>query len=55
MCELCMPSDLQYKDELRKQRDEWETVLEHITNDETAKAQQKIERILRRIKETLED
>lgn len=48
-------TDLQYKDELRKQRDDWQEVVAYINNNEPEKAKKKAERILERIRETLED
>jgi len=51
-----MPNtDLQYKDDLRKQRDDWQYILEYINNNELDKAKRKAEKILYRINETLPD
>ena len=51
-----MPNtDLQYKDDLRKQRDDWQDILEYINNNELDKAKRKAEKILYRINETLPD
>lgn len=48
-------TDLQYKDDLRKQRDDWQDILEYINNNELDKAKRKAEKILYRINETLQD
>ena len=51
-----MPTtDLQYKDDLRKQRDDWQEILEYISNNEPEKVKKKAEKILNRIKESLQD
>ena len=51
-----MPNaDLQYKDDLRKQRDDWREVIEYINQNEHEKAKKKAEKILSRIEETLQD
>ena len=37
-----MPTtDLPYKDDLRKQRDDWQEVLEYLDNDEPEKAKKR--------------
>ena len=47
-----MPNtDLQYKDDLRKQRDDWQEIIEYLDNNDPEKA----EKILKRIHESLED
>lgn len=48
-------TDLQYKDDLRKQRDDWQEILEYISNNESEKAKKKAEKILNRINESLQD
>lgn len=51
-----MPTiDLQYKDDLRKQRDDWQEILEYLENSEPDKAKKKAEKILSRITESLQD
>lgn len=51
-----MPTtDLQYKDDLRKQRDDWQEIIEYINNNELEKAKKKAEKILNRINESLQD
>lgn len=37
-----MPTtDLQYKDDLRRQRDDWKEILEYLDNDEPERAKEK--------------
>ena len=51
-----MPTtDLQYKDDLRKQRDDWKEILEYLDSNEPEKAKKKAEKILSRITESLQD
>ena len=51
-----MPNtDLQYKDDLRRQRDDWREILEYLDNNEPEKAKKKVEKVLKRIAETLQD
>ena len=56
-----VPSDLQYKDDLRKQRDDWAVVMKCLElsgikdNPEIDKAKEKVEMVLNRIRETLQD
>ncbi len=51
-----MPTtDLQYKDDLRRQRDDWKEILEYLDNDEPERAKKKAEKILSRITERLQD
>ena len=51
-----MPTtDLQYKDDLRRQRDDWKEILEYLDNDEHERAKKKAEKILSRITESLQD
>ncbi len=48
-------TDLQYKDDLRKQRDDWQEIIEYLDNNDPEKAKKKAEKILKRIHESLED
>ena len=51
-----MPNtDLQYKDDLRRQRDDWQEILDYLNENEIEKAKKKAEKILNRIAETLQD
>ena len=50
-----MPSDLQYKDELRKEMIKIEEQIEPIENKEYEKLRKKLERDLKRVRESLED
>lgn len=55
-----MPTDMQYKDDLRKQRDDWTEIIEYLnnagsSNPEIEKAQKKATRVLNRINESLQD
>lgn len=55
-----MPTDMQYKDDLRKQRDDWTEIIEYLNNagsnnPEIEKAQKKATRVLNRINESLQD
>jgi len=51
-----MPTaDLQYKDDLRRQRDDWQEILEYLDQNEPEKAKKKAEKILNRIAESLQD
>ena len=50
-----MPSDLQYKDELRKEMINIEEQIELIENKEYEKLRKKLERDLKRVRESLED
>lgn len=51
-----MPTtDLQYKDDLRKQRDDWQEILDYVNNNELESIKKKAEKILNRISETLQD
>lgn len=60
MSDFYMPTDMQYKDDLRKQRDDWAEILEYLnkapSNDpEIEKAKIKANRVLNRINESLQD
>lgn len=55
MSDLYMPSDLQYKDELRKEMIKIEEQIELIENKEYEKLKKKLERDLKRVRESLED
>ena len=54
MCDF-MPTDIQYKDQLRKEEIRIETMLEMIQNQEYAQLEKKLERELKRIRESLQD
>ncbi len=55
MSDFDMPSDLQYKDELRKELIKIEEQMELIENKEYEKLRKKLERDLKRVRESLED
>ena len=55
MSDFDMPSDLQYKDELRKEMINIEEQIELIENKEYEKLRKKLERDLKRVRESLED
>ncbi|MDE7185031.1 MAG: hypothetical protein K2O40_11300 [Lachnospiraceae bacterium] len=55
MSDFYMPSDLQYKDELRKEMIKIEEQIELIENKEYEKLKKKLERDLKRVRESLED
>ena len=51
-----MPTtDLQYKDDLRKQRDDWAEMIEYISNHDMESAKKKAQKVLNRINESLQD
>lgn len=50
-----MPTDIQYKDDLRKEKIYNEELRELIVNGETEKAIEKIDKTLQRINESLQD
>lgn len=50
-----MPSDLQYKDELRKEKIRIENELEMLEKKEYAQLEKKLKRDLERIRESLQD
>lgn len=55
-----MPTDMQYKDDLRKQRDDWAEIIEYLnksssSDPEIEKAKTKANRVLNRINESLQD
>ena len=52
---LEMPTDIQFKDELRKEQIRIEDELELLKNKEYEKLQKKLERDLKRIQESLQD
>lgn len=54
MCDF-MPTDIQYKDQLRKDEIEIESMLEMIRKQEYEQLEKKLERELKRIKESLQD
>ncbi|MDE6363446.1 MAG: hypothetical protein K2L86_04160 [Lachnospiraceae bacterium] len=55
MSDFYMPSDLRYKDELRKEMIKIEEQIELIENKEYEKLKKKLERDLKRVRESLED
>ena len=54
MCDF-MPTDIQYKDQLRKDEIEIESMLEMIRKQEYEQLEKKLERELKRIRESLQD
>lgn len=54
MCDF-MPTDIQYKDQLRKDEIEIESMLEMLRKQEYEQLEKKLERELKRIKESLQD
>lgn len=54
MCDF-MPTDIQYKDQLRKEEIEVETMLEMIRKQKYEELEKKLERELKRIRESLQD
>lgn len=50
-----MPTDVQFKDELRKEEIRIENDLELLENKEYEKLRKKLERDLKRIRESLQD
>lgn len=55
MNEEYMPTDIQFKDELRKEEIRIEEELELLKNQEYEKLVKKLERNLKRIRESLQD
>lgn len=56
MSDLYMPTtNNEFKDSLRIQRDDWEEIIEYISNNEPEKAKKKAEKVLKRINESLQD
>lgn len=55
MGDLYMPTDIQFKDELRKEKMRIEEELELLRNREYAKLEARLERNLQRIQESLQD
>ena len=54
MCDY-MPTDIQFKDELRKEEIRVETELELLRNQRYDELEKKLERELKRIRESLQD
>lgn len=54
MCDF-MPTDIQFKDKLRKDEIEIESMLEMIRKQEYEQLEKKLERELKRIRESLQD
>lgn len=50
-----MPTDIQFKDDLRIQRDDWQEIIDFLDAGEPDKAKKKAEKILKRINESLQD
>ena len=50
-----MPTDIQFKDELRKEEIRIENELELLRNQEYEKLEKKLERDLKRVRESLQD
>ena len=50
-----MPTDIQFKDELRKEEIRIENELELLANKEYEKSKTKLERDLKRVRESLQD
>lgn len=50
-----MPTDIQFKDELRKEEIKLEEQLEMLKNKEYDKLKAKVERELKRVRESLQD
>lgn len=51
-----MPTtDLQYRDDLRKQRDDWTDLIEYIDQNDVEGAKKKAQKVLNRINESLQD
>lgn len=50
-----MPTDIQFKDELRKEEIRIEDELELLENEEYSKLKRKLERDLKRVRDSLQD
>ena len=50
-----MPTDIQFKDDLRKEEIKLEELLNLLKNQEYEKLQKKLERDLKRVRESLQD
>lgn len=46
---------LEHKDSLRRDRDDWQEVIDYLEKDETDKAEEKAKKVLNRITESLQD
>lgn len=53
--DLSMPTDIQFKDDLRKEEIRIENELELLENKEYDKLKKKLERDLKRVRESLQD
>lgn len=53
--DLYMPTDIQFKDDLRKEEIRIEDELELLRNKEYEKLEKKLERDLKRVRESLQD
>ncbi len=50
-----MPTDIQYKDQLRKDRIDYEIILKHLKKGETNEAIELVEKHIERIDSSLQD
>lgn len=55
MEDFYVPTDIQFKDDLRKEEIKLEELLNLLKNEEYEKLQQKLERVLKRVRESLQD
>ena len=55
MEDFYMPTDIQFKDDLRKEEIKLEELLNLLKNQEYEKLQKKLERDLKRVRESLQD
>ena len=55
MEDFYMPTDIQFKDDLRKEEIKLEELLSLLKNQEYEKLQKKLERDLKRVRESLQD
>lgn len=55
MSDIYIPTDVQFKDELRKEEIRIEDELEMLENEEYEKLKKKLERDLKRVRESLQD
>ncbi len=55
MEDFYVPTDIQFKDDLRKEEIKLEELLNLLKNEEYEKLQQKLERDLKRVRESLQD
>lgn len=55
MEDFYVPTDIQFKDDLRKEEIKLEELLNLLKNEEYEKLQQKLERDLKRVRESLQE